>query len=185
MLARQRGTGALHLYTGTANGGLSGPSSRGGGWNAYGLMTSGGDLTTDGRPDLLAVHLRTGHLHLFRGLGNGKFASAVSLGRGWGGMRHVVALGDWDGDRFGDVLGVTADGTANVYRGNGRGGFIARTKLATNFGRWKTLVGMPGNKTLLGVDAAGNGTMIRRHGLTTVRTSAVTPNFRGLTVFGG
>lgn len=185
VLARQRGTGQLHLYRGTSAGELSGPRNLGAGWGGYSIFTGGGDLTSDGKPDLLAVNARTGHLTLFKGTGSGPFAAPVSLGRGWGGFRHVVALGDWDGDRFGDVLAVAADGSATIYRGNGRGGFLGRTKLASSFGRWSTLVGMPGTKALLGVDASGNGTMIRRHGLTTVRTSAVTPNFRGLTVFGG
>lgn len=185
VLARHQRTGELHLFTGTSDGALSGPRNLGGGWGGYTTLTAGGDVTGDGKADLIAVNGRTGELTLFRGTGTGSLTGRTVIGRGWGGMRHVVALGDWDGDRLGDVLAVLPNGSAAIYRGNGRGGFLGATKLASSFGSWTTLVGMPGMKAVLGVDAKGNGTMIRRHGLTTVRTSPVTPNFRGLTVFGG
>ncbi len=185
ILARQRTTGRLYVFPGNASGGVSTGRSLGSGWNGYGRMSAGGDLTGDGKPDLLVVNSRTGQLFLFHGNGKGSFGKRTLVGGGWGGMRQIVVVGDWDGDRRGDVLGVQRDGTTRIYRGNGRGGFLGTTRLATNFKGWGTLAGMPGQRVLLGLDSAGNGTMIRRYGTSTVRTTKVTPNFRGLTVFGG
>ena len=149
-------------------------------------MITVADLTGDGWADLLAVIGRTGQLYVYPGNGRGGFLPRRLYGTGWGTMRDVVALGDWDGDRKGDILGVLRDGTAYVYPGNGRGGFRGgRVKIATPFDQWPTLVGLPGTAAIFGLDSAGNGYMIRRHGTSTVRSTKVAPNFRGLEVYAG
>lgn len=187
VVARHRGTKALHLYAGTSSGGVdSSYRNLGSGWGGMSALSAGADLTGDGWADLLAVIGRTGQLYVYPGNGRGGFLPRRLYGTGWGTMRDVVALGDWDGDRKGDILGVLRDGTAYVYPGNGRGGFRGgRVKIATPFDQWPTLVGLPGTAAIFGLDSAGNGYMIRRHGTSTVRSTKVAPNFRGLEVYAG
>lgn len=186
VLARHRSRTELHLFSGSASGQLSGPRNLGKGWGGMNALSAGVDLTTDRRPDLLAVIARTGQLWVYPSNGKGGFAARRSYGKGWGSMRNVVSLGDWNGDGYGDILGVLRNGTAYVYPGNGRGGFRGgRIKLATNFRQWTTIVGLPGSKAVLGIDSAGNGYMVRRHGVSTVRSTKVAPSFRGLYVYAG
>lgn len=185
VVAREQSSGRLRLFPGEASGQLGEPRSLGIGWGAMSVLTGGADMTGDGRADMLAVVGRTGELLLYPGNGKGGFAPRVSLGRGWGTMRDVVALGDWDGNGTGDVLGIFRDGTAYVYQGNGSGRLVSRVRVATNFKAWSTVVGMPGVRAVLGIDGDGNGWMIRRHGTSTVRSTQVAPNFKGLLVYRG
>lgn len=184
VLARTSSGGRLHLYPGTPSGQLADMRDLGAGWGGMNAITGGADYTGDGRADILAVVARTGELFIYVGNGSGGFDNRHSLGTGWGHMRDVAAVGDWDGDGRADIMGVLRDGTAFVYPGNGRGGWRGgRTQIATNFSAWPTIVGLPGSRAVFGVDASGNGFMIRRHGTSTVRSTPVAPNFRGLHVF--
>ncbi len=186
VLARHATTKEMHLFAGTADGGVGQPRNLGNGWGGMSRLSSGADLTGDGWADLLAVVARTGELWVYEGNGKGGYSKRRSYGTGWGTMADVVSLGDWDGDRKGDILGVTRDGTGYVYPGNGKGGFRGgRVRLHHDFGQWATLAGLPGTPALFAVDTAGNGWMIRRFGTSTVRAAKVAPNFRGLLVYGG
>jgi Peptidase inhibitor family I36. len=60
VIAREASTGRLWLYTGTGSGTLSGRTLIGNsGWNAMSRLVGYGDLTGDGRTDLLAVEKST------------------------------------------------------------------------------------------------------------------------------
>ncbi|MDR0416460.1 MAG: VCBS repeat-containing protein, partial [Propionibacteriaceae bacterium] len=75
--------GALWLYPGRANGGVSAPIRIGWGWQ--GIRVYGpGDLDSDGKADLLAIR-SNGTLWLYPGLGGGKVGQAVKVGQGWTG----------------------------------------------------------------------------------------------------
>ncbi|OIJ99739.1 trypsin-like serine protease [Streptomyces colonosanans] len=86
LLARD-GSGVLWLYPGT--GAASAPfGSRikvGGGWNAYNAFAASGDVTGDGKPDLLARDA-SGVLWLYKGTGvaSAPFGSRIKVGGGWG-----------------------------------------------------------------------------------------------------
>ncbi|WP_369375646.1 FG-GAP repeat domain-containing protein [Streptomyces sp. cg36] len=79
------GSGNLWLYKGTGNykAPFEGRTRIGGGWNAYNTLVSVGDITGDGRTDLLA---RDGNGALWRYSGNGNardpFESKVKIGNG-------------------------------------------------------------------------------------------------------
>lgn len=54
-----------------------------GGWNAYDTLISPGDITGDGKSDLVARD-ESGALWRYNGRGNGRFEARVKIGDGWG-----------------------------------------------------------------------------------------------------
>ncbi|MFR9790385.1 FG-GAP repeat domain-containing protein [Streptomyces sp. MB22_4] len=105
----------------------------GGGWNAYDVLTSPGDLTGDGRPDLVARKASTGDLYLFAARSDGTPAGAKKIGSAWGGYTKITGAGDLDGDGIGDVLARDKAGTLWRYGGLAGGRLKARVKV---FGGW-------------------------------------------------
>jgi len=69
------GSGALRLYRpgcGAAVKPSTSYTSLGtSGWNQYDVLTSAGDVTKDGRPDLVARNSSTGAVYLYKGTGSG------------------------------------------------------------------------------------------------------------------
>ncbi|MFE2049414.1 trypsin-like serine protease [Streptomyces sp. NPDC059459] len=87
LLARD-GSGVLWLYPGTgkASPALGTRVRVGGGWSAYNALATAGDITGDGRPDLLARDT-SGVLWLYKGTGGtgaATFKARVKVGGGWG-----------------------------------------------------------------------------------------------------
>ncbi|MFE5397168.1 trypsin-like serine protease [Streptomyces sp. NPDC056568] len=87
LLARD-GSGVLWQYPGTgkASPALGTRVRVGGGWSAYNALATAGDITGDGRPDLLARDT-SGVLWLYKGTGGtgaATFKARVKVGGGWG-----------------------------------------------------------------------------------------------------
>jgi hypothetical protein len=74
---------------GDADAAFAPAAAEGGGWAAFDI-TMAGDVTSDGRPDLIACDNRTGIPYLYRGNGAGSYTSSVVIGTGWGGMNPVL-----------------------------------------------------------------------------------------------
>ena len=108
-------------------------TSLGKGWNQYDVLTSPGDLSGDGRPDLIARNSATGAVYLYKGTSTGKLSARVKLYANWKTYKKVVGVGDLNGDGIGDLI--AQDKSNNLYRyfGTGKGTFKARVKL---FGAW-------------------------------------------------
>ncbi|MFC4505711.1 MULTISPECIES: FG-GAP repeat domain-containing protein [Streptomyces] len=104
------------------------------GWNQYDVLTSPGDVTKDGRPDLLARNTKTGAVYLYKGTSAGKLSARVKLYANWKTYKKVVGVGDLNGDGVGDL--VAQDKANNLYRyyGKGNGTFAARVKIAAKWG---------------------------------------------------
>ena len=122
--------GGLWFYAGTGQvgGGNEGyrPAARiGSGWNIYTQLLGTGDLTGDGRADLVARHV-DGSLWRYDGTGkvsgsNEGYGRAVRIGTGgWAGL-SLTAPGDFDGNGTRDLLARDPSGTLLLYRGTGRG----------------------------------------------------------------
>jgi hypothetical protein len=75
--------GSLWLFSGNGKGGWLKFTKLGRGWNAMSDLAGVGDLTGDGKPDLLAIHRSTGRLLLYPGTGKGTFSSYRQVGTGW------------------------------------------------------------------------------------------------------
>jgi hypothetical protein len=103
------------------------------GWKQYDVLTSPGDVTKDGRPDLIARNASTGAVYLYKGTSTGTLSARVKLYDNWKTYKKVVGVGDLNGDGIGDL--VAQDTANNLYRyfGTGSGTFTSRVKL---FGSW-------------------------------------------------
>jgi hypothetical protein len=104
------------------------------GWNQYDVLTSPGDVSGDGRPDLVARNASTGTVYLYKGTSTGKLSARVKLYDNWKGYKKIVGAGDLNGDGIGDLLAQDASNTLYRYDGTGNGTFKARVKLFTNWG---------------------------------------------------
>ncbi|MFD9034425.1 FG-GAP repeat domain-containing protein [Streptomyces sp. NPDC059567] len=83
------------------------------------LLAGVGDLTADGRPDVLAVD-KDGKLWLYEGDGDG-LGDRHQVSTGWGIVQTMTGVGDLTGDGLPDLMAVWNDGTAHLYPGKDRG----------------------------------------------------------------
>ncbi len=130
------------------------------GWATKDLVVGSPDLGGDSRPDLVARDGVTGALWLYQSDGRGGFTTTRQIGSGWGGMRHLVAPGDWDGDARADLLGITTDGTMYLYRGLGTGRFVSGKAVGWGWGAMTSVVGVgdldgDGRRDLVALDGTG------------------------------
>ncbi|NGO76088.1 hypothetical protein G6045_10445 [Streptomyces sp. YC504] len=132
------------------------------GWNMHNVLTAAGDLTGDGRPDLVARKAATGELFVYRGTASGTVGSPLRVGSGWGVYTHITGAGDLNGDGRADLLARHTDGTLYRYDGLGNGLFAPRAKVFTNWGgSYNALIGAgditgDGKADLVVRDKAGN-----------------------------
>lgn len=115
-------TGVLHLYPGDGAGGWLPTAGTviGTGWTMFTSILTPGDVDGDGAADLIGVR-SDGSLLLYRGNGAGGWGPDLGqvVGTGWTANAFIVAPGDFDGDGNVDLLGVRADGSMTLFRGNG------------------------------------------------------------------
>ncbi|MBV7699558.1 VCBS repeat-containing protein [Streptomyces sp. TRM70350] len=131
------------------------------GWNQYDILTSPGDITKDGRPDLLARTASTGTVYVYKGTSTGKFAARVKLYDNWKTYKKVVGAGDLNGDGIGDLVAQDKANALYRYYGTGKGAFTSRVKLSSNWGgSYNVVVGVgditgDGTADLVARDTAG------------------------------
>ncbi|MFE5792169.1 FG-GAP-like repeat-containing protein [Streptomyces sp. NPDC056503] len=121
VIGREASTGKLWLYPGTGTGGLGARKLIGsGGWNGMSRIAAVGDLSRDGRADLLTVEKSTGKLWLYPGTVSGGLGARKLVGSGgWNAMETLLAVGDRSGDGRADLAAVTnADYVIDGHRGN-------------------------------------------------------------------
>lgn len=139
------------------------------GWNQYDVLTSPGDVTKDGRPDLIARNSATGTVYLYKGTSEGKLSARVKLYTDWKTYKKVVGAGDLNGDGLGDLLAQDRTNTLYRYYSTGNGTFTARAKVLSNWGAtYNAVVGVgditgDGLGDLVVRDTAGN--LFRNPGL--------------------
>ncbi|MFF3121710.1 FG-GAP-like repeat-containing protein [Streptomyces sp. NPDC057908] len=132
------------------------------GWGQYDVLTPVGDVTKDGRPDMIARNRSTGAVYLYKGASGAKLASRVKLYADWRGYKKIVGTGDLNGDGVGDLLAQDKSNKLWRYDGTGSGTFKARVKLADDWGSsYNVLVGTgdlnsDGKADLIARDTAGN-----------------------------
>ncbi|MFE9608005.1 FG-GAP-like repeat-containing protein [Streptomyces sp. NPDC006012] len=137
-------------------------TSLGTGWNQYNLLTSPGDITGDGRPDLIARKASTGELFLYKGTSTGKLSARVKIAGNWSGYKKIVGVGDFNGDGRGDLLAQDRSNTLWRYDSNGSGGFKSRVKVASGWGSsYNAVVGVgditgDGKADIVSRDTSGN-----------------------------
>ncbi|MFD2007283.1 N-acetylmuramoyl-L-alanine amidase [Streptomyces narbonensis] len=121
LIARDR-SGVLWLYenTGASPNPFATRVRVGGGWNIYNELISTGDMTGDGKPDLIARDT-TGVLWLYKNTGGSPnpYATRGRVGGGWSVYNLMVGPGDLDKDGKPDLIARDASGVLWFYKNQG------------------------------------------------------------------
>ncbi|MFF7441010.1 FG-GAP-like repeat-containing protein [Streptomyces sp. NPDC008122] len=135
----------------------------GGGWGIYNTLVAPGDLSGDGKGDLLARDA-SGNLYLYKGNGSGTaLAARVKVGTGWGIYNKIVGAGDYTGDGRTDIVARTSAGDLYLYAGTGNATtpFKSRLKIGTGWNTYSKIVApgdlnADGKGDLLGITSGGD-----------------------------
>ncbi|MFD0148210.1 N-acetylmuramoyl-L-alanine amidase [Streptomyces sp. NPDC055721] len=118
LIARDK-TGVLWLYknTGASPNPFATRVRVGGGWNVYNELISTGDMTGDGKPDLIARD-KTGVLWLYKNTGGSPnpYATRGQVGGGWNTYNVMVGPSDLDLDGKPDLIARDAAGDLWFYK---------------------------------------------------------------------
>ena len=85
-------------------------------------VLNAGDWDRDGHTDMITRNRTTGTLFIRSGNGKGAYGSARLLGRGFGRVGLLTAVGDMTGDGWPDLMGQPSGGAMRIYPGVGRNG---------------------------------------------------------------
>ncbi|NWF27171.1 VCBS repeat-containing protein [Streptomyces sp. PKU-EA00015] len=140
LLARNS-AGELFLYRGNGTGtGFAAKQRIGSGWGQFNVLVGAGDISGDGRADLIA-RAKDGSLYLYQGTGvaSAPFKAKKLIGTGWNQYNKFAAPGDMTGDGRADLVARTSDGVLYRYDSDGKGGFKPKAKIGTG---WNTYTGL-------------------------------------------
>ncbi|MDQ6935530.1 MAG: FG-GAP-like repeat-containing protein [Actinomycetota bacterium] len=120
VLGRTGATGWSRVYPGRGDGqvdtgGVAATSTFG----KADLLLGAGDLTGDGRNDLITRTAKTGALYLYPGTGAGRFAKPQLMRKAWGDYVSTVVAGDLNNDGRPDLVAIGKDGGLWVIPGLG------------------------------------------------------------------
>ncbi|MEV6783389.1 FG-GAP-like repeat-containing protein [Streptomyces sp. NPDC051098] len=160
-------------------------------WAQFNVLTSPGDLTGDGRADLVARQASTGDMYLYANDGAGKLKARGRIGTNWKLYRAVFGAGDLNGDGIGDLLAV--DGANSLWRYDGTPAGTLKPRVLVFGNNWATgrnvFVGVgdlnkDGKADLVSRNAAGD--LLRNNGngagslSSTVKISTSWKAYKGL-----
>jgi hypothetical protein len=132
------------------------------GWTQYDILTSPGDITGDGRADLIARQASTGDVYLFKATSSGTLSARTKLYSRWTGYKKIIGAGDLNGDGRGDLLAQDKSNELWRYNGTGSGTFASRVKVFDDWGgSYDSVTGVgditgDGKADLVSRDTSGN-----------------------------
>ena len=133
IVLKSRRTGAIRVLPTGGQTGFGRTVQTRGSWWAMSLLTAVGDLTGDGKGDVLARSKRTGLTRVYRGDGAGHVTtSGINATRRFSAADFAAGAGDWNRDGKADVLMRTrTSGSLYLIPGTGRGTFGQPRRLST------------------------------------------------------
>ncbi|MEU7041681.1 VCBS repeat-containing protein [Streptomyces varsoviensis] len=137
LLARDR-DGVLWLFLAYPDGTFTGVAHRvGPGWGQYTAIAGQGDLTGDGKTDIVARD-RDGVLWLYKGTGdyNKPFADRTKIGPGWNQFNALFSTGDVDFDGRSDLIARDKSGALWLYKGTGSASAPYKTRVKIGNSGW-------------------------------------------------
>ncbi|MFC9267741.1 FG-GAP repeat domain-containing protein [Streptomyces zhihengii] len=155
----------LEVYNGHLYNLSAGAHDIGGGWGVYNTLVGPGDLSGDGKGDMVARD-GSGTLYLYRGNGYGTgFAAKQRIGTGWGQFNALIGAGDISGDGRADLIARATDGKLYLYEGTGVAASPFKAKKLIGSGWGSFTLAAPGDMNGDGradlVARSGNGTLYR------------------------
>ncbi|WP_432071507.1 FG-GAP-like repeat-containing protein [Streptomyces wuyuanensis] len=105
-------------------------------WAQFNVLTSPGDMTGDGRPDLVARQASTGDMYLYADNGTGGLKARGRIGTNWKLYRAIFGGGDLNGDGIGDLLAV--DGANSLWRYDGTAAGTVKARVLALGNKWAT-----------------------------------------------
>ena len=101
-----------------------------GAWSRMSTIAAVGDLTGDGRSDVLAKNGSTGVTRVYPGDGHGHVKAGISPTAAFKGISRIVGVRDFNRDGRNDVIGISRkSGSLLLFRGAGHGTFKAAVRL--------------------------------------------------------
>lgn len=137
LLARNSDT--LYFYGGNGDGlSVKGRVAVGGsGWMQFNTLVGAGDLTGDGRADLIARSSEGLFLYAGTGKAATPFAAKAQVGgAGWGQYTQLAAPGDINGDGTADLLAANSAGELYFYAGTGKAATPFKERVKIGSGGW-------------------------------------------------
>ena len=104
-----------------------------GAWGGYDVLAGLGDLTNDGKADLVARKRDSGATFLYPGDGAGHLTARYGAFTSMAGMRFLVGAGSMTGSGANDLMGVDSDGRLRVFTNNGGRNVVRTTAVGRGF----------------------------------------------------
>ena len=132
-LLGRRNDGTLRRHSSDGSGGFgAAPATVATGFDDFDLVAGAGDLTGNGRPDVIARE-PGGRMWLYGGNGLDALPARVDLGTTWSSYTDIVGLGRVDGDEHDDLIALDTSGRLWLLAGDGAAGLQPRTLLISGW----------------------------------------------------
>jgi hypothetical protein len=149
LMMRSTATGQTSVYPGRRDGTFAAALTASTRWARTDLFAGSGDVTGDGRADVVARNATSKDLLVYRGRGDGTFRDATVAVPALSGIDQLSAAGDFNRDGRRDLLARSSNnGALMILLGDGTGHFPFRLQLATRWAAYDVIMG--------GVDLTGD-----------------------------
>jgi hypothetical protein len=142
MVGRIAATGITAVYPGSAQGTFGAAVGSTARFSALDQVTGVGDMSSDGKNDLVARNPETKVLYIYPGTGRGTFRKRRVLSRDWSAYKLTTGVGDMTGDGKNDLLTRDGDNRLWLVPGAGTRSIGTPVRLPHAWGTFDLVTGM-------------------------------------------